>query len=143
MAGIVATLAVGLVAGPVSSASVGQPTIANVERNSAAFFFLFGRHIGAAEGGTLVTITGSNLSGATAVRFGSTDASTFAVNSATSINAVSPPGMGTVDVTVTTPEGTSATSSADQFSYIPIVGCIQPADPVVTGIEPNIGAAGS
>jgi uncharacterized membrane protein len=39
------------------------------------------------------------------------------VNSATSITAVSPKGKGTADVTVTTPEGTSPTSAADQFTF--------------------------
>jgi uncharacterized membrane protein len=39
------------------------------------------------------------------------------VNSATSITAVSPKGRGTVDVTVTTPAGTSPTSAADQFTF--------------------------
>jgi len=42
------------------------------------------------------------------------------VNSATSISATSPKGSGTVDVTVTTSGGTSKTSSADQFTYIPV-----------------------
>src|SRR5262249_46214785 len=31
-----------------------------------------------------------------------------------------PPGSGTVDVTVTTPNGTSATGAGDQFSYLPV-----------------------
>jgi hypothetical protein len=64
-----------------------------------------------------VTITGTNFTGATAVKFGSTNATSFTVNSASSITAVSPAGTGTVDVTVTTPEGTSATSPSDRFSY--------------------------
>jgi hypothetical protein len=71
---------------------------------------------GPASGGTSVTITGSNFNGATAVRFGSSTAS-FTVNSGTSITAVSPPGSGSVNVTVTTPAGTSAISSADVFTY--------------------------
>ncbi len=36
----------------------------------------------------------------------------------TTITADSPAGTGTVDVTVTTPSGTSPTSAADQFTYI-------------------------
>jgi len=68
--------------------------------------------------GTLVTITGSNLSGATAVKFGSTAASGFTVVSAASITATAPAGSaGTVDVTVTTPGGTSATNSGDHYTY--------------------------
>jgi Bacterial Ig-like domain (group 3)/Autotransporter beta-domain/IPT/TIG domain len=68
-------------------------------------------------GGTNVTITGINFTGVTAVKFGTTAASSFTVNSATSITATSPAGTGTVDLTVTTPGGTSATGSPDQFSY--------------------------
>jgi hypothetical protein len=69
-------------------------------------------------GGTSVTITGTNLTGATAVSFGGANAAQVAVNSATEITALSPAGaIGTVNVTVTTPNGTSATSAADQFTY--------------------------
>ena len=55
-------------------------------------------------GGTTVTITGTNLGEATAVKFGSAGASGVKVNSPTSITAVSPVGTGTVPVTVSTPE---------------------------------------
>jgi hypothetical protein len=68
-------------------------------------------------GGTTVTITGTGLKGATAVFFGGAAAASSMVSSDTQINAVSPAGSGTVDVTVTTPAGTSATSAADQFLY--------------------------
>ncbi|WFT91393.1 IPT/TIG domain-containing protein [Bradyrhizobium barranii] len=84
-------------------------------------------------GGTSVTITGTALSGATAVKFGTTNATSFTVNSATSITAVSPAGAGTVDITVTTPGGTSATSASDQFSYTPA--------PTVGSISPSSGSA--
>jgi hypothetical protein len=65
-----------------------------------------------------VTITGTNFTGATAVKIGTTDASSFTVISATSITAVIPAGLtpGIYDITVTTPSGTSATSTADQFT---------------------------
>ena len=72
---------------------------------------------GGPAGGTSVAITGQNFTGATAVAFGSTAAAAFTVSSATQITATSPAGIGTVDVTVTTPSGTSPTSSADQFIY--------------------------
>jgi hypothetical protein len=72
-------------------------------------------------GGTSVTVTGTELIGATAVKFGSSDATSFTVNSESSITAVSPAGTGTVDVTVTTPAGTSATSAADQYTYVHVL----------------------
>src|SRR5471030_3180187 len=62
--------------------------------------------------------------GSPVVRFGSTNAAGFTVNSGTSITATSPAGSGTVHVTVSNIGGTSATSTADQFTY---------AAPVVTG----------
>jgi hypothetical protein len=72
---------------------------------------------GAADGGTTVTISGENFTGATAVRFGAAAAESFAVSSQKSITAVSPPGTGTVDVTVETPVGVSAIGPADRFKY--------------------------
>jgi hypothetical protein len=72
---------------------------------------------GSPAGGTTVTISGTNFTGATAVTFGSANAVSFEVNSESGITAVSPPGKGTVDVTVTAPEGTSPFSVADQFVY--------------------------
>ena len=69
-------------------------------------------------GGTTVVITGTNFTGVSNVSFGSTSAATFTVNSATEITATSPVGTGTVDVTVTTSAGVTATSAADQFTYI-------------------------
>jgi hypothetical protein len=72
---------------------------------------------GSREGGTVVKVGGTNLLGATAVRFGAAAAVSYTVNSNSSITAVSPAGTGTVDVTVTTPGGTSATSVLDQFRY--------------------------
>jgi subtilisin family serine protease len=71
---------------------------------------------GPAGGGTQVTITGANLARATGVAFGSA-AAAFTVNSPTSITATAPPGSGTVEVTVTTPAGSSAATQADRFTY--------------------------
>ena len=73
---------------------------------------------GPAAGGTKLTITGSNFTGATAVKFGSAAATSFTVSSSGQITATSPAGSGTVDVTVTTPAGTSATRLADWFTYL-------------------------
>jgi hypothetical protein len=73
-------------------------------------------------GGTTVTVTGEHLTGATAVRFGATSATSFTVNSDSSVTAVSPGGTGTVDVSVTTPAGTSSPGAADRFTYEPTEG---------------------
>ncbi|QKV93118.1 IPT/TIG domain-containing protein [Streptomyces sp. NA02950] len=88
---------------------------------------------GSPGGGTLVTLNGNNLQQTTAVRFGTTLATSFTVVSATQITAVSPPGTGSVQITVTTPNGTS---NGVPFSY---VGA--PA-PVLTSVVPNQGPAG-
>jgi hypothetical protein len=70
-------------------------------------------------GGDNVTVTGSGFSGATAVNFGATPATSFTINSDTEIVAVSPAGPTgtTVDITVVTPAGTSAVSAADQLAF--------------------------
>src|SRR6202034_3758070 len=86
-------------------------------------------------GGTSVTIAGTGLTGARGVKFGGTAATSFTVNSATRITATSPAGSaGAVDVRVTTPGGTSATSSADKYTYT--------AAPTVTAIAPSAGPLG-
>jgi hypothetical protein len=72
---------------------------------------------GPTAGGTLVTLTGTNFTGASLVQFGNV-AAAFTINSDTSISAYAPPqAFGTVHVTVTTPTGKSATGSGDQFTY--------------------------
>ncbi len=83
-------------------------------------------------GGTAVTITGTNFTGVTEVVFGGNPASSYTVVSGTSVTAVAPPGSDTVDVTVTSPNGTSPTTLADEFSY----------GPRVTQIAPVMGSAG-
>ncbi|MCQ8836549.1 IPT/TIG domain-containing protein [Streptomyces malaysiensis] len=61
---------------------------------------------GSSGGGQSVAITGSNLSGATAVHFGSKLA-TITADTPTSVTVTTPAGNGVVPVTVTTPGGTS------------------------------------
>jgi hypothetical protein len=88
---------------------------------------------GYATGGTSVTIAGNFLIGANAVHFGSTGAG-FTTNFSTlTLTAVTPAeSVGAVDVTVTTPGGTSGLSSADQFTFIspPASGVYVPLAPV-------------
>ena len=70
-------------------------------------------------GGTTVTITGTGFSNhLTAVKFGATAAASFAVVNDSTVTAVSPAhAVGPVDITVTTASGTSAITSADQFTF--------------------------
>ena len=103
--------------------AAGYPTVTSVSRTS-----------GPTSGGTSMTITGSGFTTVQQVRFGSTAATSFVVRSQTQIQAVSPPhAAGTVSVTVTTSEGTTAPTRAGSFTFV-----IPP--PVVTGITPSAGA---
>ena len=64
-------------------------------------------------------IVGSGFTGATQVDFGKSQAQ-FAILADSVIVTLAPPqprSTKTVDVTVTTPDGTSATSKADAFTY--------------------------
>jgi len=93
---------------------------------------------GPAAGGTSVIITGRDFTGASKVLLGSVAVSRFTVNSTTQITAISPVGSGTVDVRVITPGGTSVTSTADRFTYVPapIVKSIEPTSGPATGMSP-------
>jgi hypothetical protein len=84
---------------------VPAPTVTEVKPDS-----------GPAGGGTTVTIVGDNLENVTSVHFGGA-AATIISNSDETITVTSPAGEGTVDITVTTAGGTSATSAADHFIY--------------------------
>jgi IPT/TIG domain-containing protein len=100
---------------------------------------------GRVDGGTSVTITGCALTGATAVKFGRWDAYSFTVDSDSQITAISPGQReGTVDITVTTPSGTSATSVADQFFYYgtcrDVNGTWTPSSPQTIGTIVTISA---
>ena len=87
---------------------------------------------GPVEGGTVVTIKGGNLEHLITLDFGSTPASEVRSDTATTIKAVVPAGaIGTVNVTVTTPEGMSTVDSASHFTY--------GTPPSVTSISPSEG----
>jgi hypothetical protein len=83
---------------------------------------------GPTAGGVVVTLTGSNLLNASAVRFGSTNAASFTVVSATQITATSPPHTGSSPITVITPGGTS---NPVAFTYV--------AAPTLTALVPSSG----
>ena len=72
---------------------------------------------GPAVGGASVVITGTGFNTVTGVDFGPGPALSFKVQEDGSIVAITPPGAGTVHVTVTTPTGSSVPNSADYFTY--------------------------
>jgi hypothetical protein len=74
---------------------------------------------GSVTGGTLLTINGKNFSNASAVKFGSTPAAGFTVDSDTKITVTAPqvPRPGKVDITVTTVAGDNANTRYDDFVY--------------------------
>ncbi|HEY7814336.1 MAG TPA: PxKF domain-containing protein, partial [Nakamurella sp.] len=84
-------------------------------------------------GGTTVTITGADLTGTTAVTFGAAPGTNVIVANDSEVTATAPPhAFATVDVTVTSVGGTSATSGVDRYTYD------EPA-PAVSGINPAHG----
>ena len=105
---LVATSSAGTGYGEDRTFRTAAPTVTGISPNS-----------GPASGGTTVTISGTGFAGVSAVKFGKVAAESFKVESETSISAVAPApsqGLGAVDVTVTTPAGTSTTGSADLFT---------------------------
>ncbi|HWL15298.1 MAG TPA: IPT/TIG domain-containing protein, partial [Opitutus sp.] len=107
--GVSTALAVTLFCQEVQAAEPPAPTVTGVSPAS-----------GPTDGGTLVTLTGTDFTTAHAVFFGASAAGGWVVNSDTQITAYSPSGSaGVVSITVTTPSGTSATSAANQFTYVP------------------------
>jgi hypothetical protein len=73
---------------------------------------------GASAGGYGLLIGGKYLNGATTVTFGSTTVKPISVSSdGDFLGVVVPRGVGTVEVIVTTPSGTSRDTSKDQFTY--------------------------
>lgn len=69
-------------------------------------------------GDTVVTLTGTGFTAGAQVYFGGVLATDIDVISSTTILATSPPGTGTVPITVTTPNGTSPVVPTGNFTYI-------------------------
>ncbi len=90
---------------------------------------------GSAAGGQTVTIKGTGFTGATAVTFGTTAATSYTVVSAIKITAKTPAhAAGLVDVSVTTDGGTSAVVVADRYTFTAAGG------PTITSIAPVSGS---
>jgi capsular polysaccharide biosynthesis protein len=88
--------------------------------------------VGAEAGGIGVVITGTGFTNASAVTFGSGNATSFTVNSSTQITANFPAGIGSTFVKVTTPGGTSAENTASTFTYTSATS--------VTSVSPATGS---
>jgi len=74
---------------------------------------------GPPSGGGMVRIDGGDFTRVSAVHFGDTVAVNYSILSDTVIEAQAPGhAAGVVDVTVTSPDGVSSTSSADQYLYL-------------------------
>ncbi|WP_439882594.1 DUF4082 domain-containing protein [Pontibacter sp. MBLB2868] len=86
--------------------------------------------------GDVITISGSNLSGATSVAFNTTSATSFSVVSASSITATVPAGATTGKISVTTGGGTAF--SMNDF----IVTALTTQPPVIASFYPTKGAVG-
>ena len=88
---------------------------------------------GPTRGGTLVTLTGTGLGRATAVQFGTASTTQVVRVSATTLRVTSPAGaVGTVDVRVTTPGGTSSVTTRARFAF-------QATTPAVTSLSATAG----
>jgi hypothetical protein len=75
---------------------------------------------GTIHGGTWVTVSGAALRRTAQVQFGDTVAPRIEVVSDTRLRVLSPQHLpGPVDITVTTPGGTSPAGSRDRFTYLP------------------------
>jgi IPT/TIG domain-containing protein len=86
--------------------------------------------------GTSVAITGTNFTGATSVTFNGTAASTFTVNSSTTIHATVPTGATTGKIAVTTGNGTG--TSLTNFTVTTVA-----PKPTITGFTPTQGFPGT
>ncbi len=86
--------------------------------------------------GSTVTITGTNFTGVSAVRFANNVAATFTVNSDTQITATVPTGAVTGPITLSKPNCPDAASAT--FTVVPSPN---PA-PVLTGLNPGSATAG-
>ena len=105
----------------VRPAFAATPTVTSVSPSS-----------GPTAGGTVVTITGTGLTGTTGVKFGTVAATSFTFVNDTTVTAVAPAHVaGAADVQVTDDEGVSPVVAGDVFTFVD--------SPTVTGMIPVTG----
>jgi hypothetical protein len=89
---------------------------------------------GPGNGGTIVTITGTGFTGATAVKFGGIDAAAFTVLDPHTITATTPAHAGgTVDVSVTNAIGTGTLAAAFNYLFPTTITLISSSNPASFG----------
>ena len=90
---------------------------------------------GPAAGGTSITLTGTHLTGTTAVNIGATMAASFNVESDTKVTAVTQPGSGAVNIFVVNSAG-SSNSVAFSYGSAPVLSNLAPIAGNVAGGTP-------
>jgi hypothetical protein len=101
------TLISNTITGPGIITAIGRPNVTAIAPTK-----------GPMAGGTRVTITGTNFTGATAVMFGTTAGTRMTVNSSKKITVTAPAhAAGIVNIRVTTFGGTSAMAVANRYTY--------------------------
>jgi hypothetical protein len=108
--------------------TIGTASVASATKSNVPTIRSITPEHGPFAGGTTVEITGKKLGGIISVLFGGSASPLVTPVSQSEVHAVSPPGVGTVDVTVTTASGTSPTGIADEFTYV-TTPSIQKLDP--------------
>jgi len=97
------------------------PTITNISPTSGLL------------GGGSVTITGTNLTGTTSVTFGGASATSFSVDTDTTITCTAPAGTaGPANVVVTTPGGSVTSTNAFLYTLAPLSNICFPAGTPIT-----------
>jgi subtilisin-like proprotein convertase family protein len=106
---VTATAPAGVTTGPISLTTPGGTATSATNFTVTPTITSFSPTSGKV--GDAVVITGTNLTGTSAVRFNGTSATTFAVNSATQVTATVPAGAGTGPISLTTPGGTATSAT--------------------------------
>ena len=111
--------------------ALAVPTLAAISLNPP--YLPISPNIGSSAGGTSVTITGANFTGATGVTFGGAAATHVVVIDDNTLTCITPAGStGPTSVVVTTPNGSNTSNTT--FSYVQAL-------PTVSGVSPPIGAS--
>lgn len=114
--------------------TIAPPTVSSVSPPS-----------GSLSGGNTVTITGTNLLEAQTVTFGGTPATSFTVNSSTSITATVPASttLGLVSIVVTTLVGSNPPNALYTYVSLPVFTSISPSSgPIAGGTTVTITGSG-